>query len=162
MAQGPLSVTGAAKEVGVHRATVHRLASKDAEFAAELGEARESSLDLIEAKLVEAATKGIPEETVTVRVYPDGTKETITKRGNRFVPTAGFFMLKRWRPEYRDSYRAELSGPDGGPVRIESIDVIDRPFAELVVELARRGRTVEPQDLVGSPDAARRNHDEPG
>jgi hypothetical protein len=57
-------------------------------------------------------------------------------------------MLKRWRPEYRDSYRAEISGPEAGPVRIESIEVIDRQIAELVEELARRGRTVEPQDLL--------------
>jgi hypothetical protein len=148
MADGALSLAGAAKAVGVHRATVHRLASRDAEFAAALDDARESSLDLIEAKMVEAETKGIPEETVTERVYPDGTKETITKRGNTFVPTAGFFMLKRWRPEYRDSYRAEISGPEAGPVRIESIDVIDRQIAELAAELARRGRTVEPSDLV--------------
>jgi hypothetical protein len=148
MAEGALSLAGAAKEVGVHRATVHRLAKREAEFAAELAEARESSLDLIEAKLVEAATKGVPEETVTERVYPDGTKETITRRGNTFFPTAGFFMLKRWRPEYRDSYRAEISGPEAGPVRIESIDVIDRQIAELAEELARRGRPLEPQDLV--------------
>jgi hypothetical protein len=148
MAEGALSLAGAAKEVGVHRATVYRLASRDAEFAAELGEARESALDLIEARLVEAATKGIPEETVTVRVYPDGTKETVTKRGSTFVPSAGFFMLKRWRPEYRDSYRAEISGPGAGPVRIESIDVIDRQIAELAEELARRGRPLEPSDLV--------------
>ena len=141
---------------------MHRLASRDAGFAAELGEARESSLDLIEARLVEAATKGIPNEVTTTKTYPDGTVETTVRKGSTFVPTAGFFMLKRWRPEYRDSYRAEISGPEAGPVRIESIDVIDRQIAELVEELARRGRTVEPRDLAVPPDAARRDHDEPG
>ena len=68
--------------------------------------------------------------------------------GVSFYPTAARFLLKRWRPEYRDSNRAEFSGPESGRVRIESIDVIDRQIAELAEELRRRGRPLEPQDLV--------------
>jgi hypothetical protein len=148
MASGAFSLTAAAKAVGVHRATVHRLRNRDPEFAEALDLARDASLDLIEAKLVEASTKGIPNKVTTTKTYPDGTVEVTVKEGSDFYPVAGFFMLKRWRPEYRESYRAEMSGPEAGPIQIDSLDVIDRQIAELAAELARRGRTVGPRDLV--------------
>jgi hypothetical protein len=148
MANQAFSVSVASKAVGVHRSTVHRLANRDAEFAAALEEARDASLDRIETRLAEAATTGIPQTVTTTKTYPDGTVEVTVREGAQFYPTAGMFMLKRYRPEFRDSFRAEISGPEAGPVRIESLDVIDRQIAELVEELRRRGRTVEPRDLV--------------
>lgn len=148
MANGGFNLTAAALEVGVDRRNVHRLAARDPDFASAVVVARDACLDLIERRMTVAATRGIPRRETTTRTYPDGSTEVTVKEGADFVPTAGFFMLKRWRTEYRDTHRTELTGADGGPVRIESLDVIDRQIAELTAELERRGRPVEPGDLV--------------
>lgn len=161
MAKGGMTLTKAAQTVGVARSTAYALRAKDAAFAEALDEARESCLDLMESKLVEAATKGIPNRTTTTRTYPDGTREVTVKEGADFHPTAAFFMLKRYRPEFRDSFKAEITGADGGPVQIESIDRIDRQIAALNEELARRGAGMTPRDLV-DPDLVPAGADDDG
>ena len=142
-----VSVAAAAETVGVHRATVYRLRGRDAAFSEALDDAREAALDRLEERLYLAATEGIPNRTTTTKRYPDGTVETTVKESVSFYPTAAMFLLKRWRPEYRESYRVEATGSDGGPIEVDSLERIDAQMALLVDELRRRGRTIEPQDL---------------
>ena len=132
------SVSRACEEVSIGRATVYRLRARDETFAVALDDAREEALDLLEERLHQAANTGIPVVVETTKTFKDGTVEKTVRKGFEFHPTAAMFMLKRWRPEYRDSYRVETTGADGGPIQVESIDRIDRQIAELSAELATR------------------------
>jgi AcrR family transcriptional regulator len=143
-----VSISAAAERVQVSRPTIYRLRARDSVFAAALDEAREAGLDLLEERLYLAATSGIPNRTVTTRKLRDGTVVETVKEGVDFYPTAGMFLLKRWRPQYRENYRAEATGADDGPIQIESIERIDAQIAMLTAELARRDQRVTPRDLA--------------
>lgn len=134
------SVSRAAEDVGVGRATVYRLRQRDEAFALALSDAREESLDLIEEMLHKAGTTGLPVVVETTKTLKDGTQETTVKRGFEFHPTAAMFMLKRWRPEYRESFHVEQTGAGGGPIKVE---VERTPTRERMLELAAIARELE-------------------
>lgn len=51
-------------------------------------------------------------------------------------PQAAMFILKRYRPEFRESFRVENTGPGGGPMRHE-ITQVDEVSARARGELER-------------------------
>lgn len=114
-----------------------------------LAEAWKEALELAQDFVVRHAhtwiTTGIPvrsSRTVTrVKKAADGTvlettTETTESEAAERSATLMIFWLKAFHPErFRWSERAEVTGADGGPIRIESIDEIDRMIGELTAEL---------------------------
>lgn len=84
-----MRVTGAlgpaCREVGVSRKTAYRWMSDDPAFREAIEDAREDALDNIEASLIRRGISGASD-------------------------IAAFFILKRWRPEYRDTHKLDISG----------------------------------------------------
>ncbi len=132
------SIRRAAEAVGISRVTVHRLQKKDEQFALALHDAREDALDTLEEVMLMRARTGQPITKTVTRTFPDGSKEETVTKDSHLSDTLGMFYLKRWRPEYRDSYRTEVTGPGGGPLQIESVAGIDARIAELAAELQQR------------------------
>lgn len=50
--------------------------------------------------------------------------------------TLAMFYLKRFRPEFRESFVVEQTGPGGGPLKHE-VTVVDEAVAEFRADLAR-------------------------
>ncbi len=111
LAQSP-NGSRAAESVGVDRSTIYRLRDRDEAFALALCDAREKALDLLEESIFAQATSGLPRRKVVRKFDAHGnlleTTETQELSPN---PTLAMFFLRRWRPEYRDSYRVERITP---------------------------------------------------
>lgn len=124
-----LDYSSAADVAGLSRRTPERWRAKDAAFAAACYDAQERALDLLVRVNFVAGSSGLPMKKVVTktreRTTTDGVKETITET----VETeellrdlrAGQMLLKRHRPEYRESFRIEQTGPGGGPVKHEVV-----------------------------------------
>lgn len=127
------SATRAAEGAGISRVTAWRLIQRDETFALAVHDAREQALDLLEEVAYAAGTHGLPK--VTEKHFPDGTVErTETVELNHILL---MFVLKRYRPEFRESYRIEQTGPGGGPIKVEIDDVaadFDREVRRLTSE----------------------------
>jgi hypothetical protein len=98
------SMAQACREAGIgSRQTIHNWMDADAAFAAEVADAKEDVIDGLEFTLYQVATGQLEFSSPQV--------------------TALIFSLKGNRPEkYRDRY--ELTGKDGGPVEVKTIEVV--------------------------------------
>ena len=106
LAQCP-NLSRAAEAGGVDRSTVYRLRDRDERFAVALCDAREKALDILEESIFAQATAGLPHRKVTTKTHADGSVEVTASEEIVRNPTLAMFFLKRWRPEYRDSFRVE-------------------------------------------------------
>jgi hypothetical protein len=133
------SISAAGRTIGISRVTIHRLMQKDEAFALAVHDAREEALDTLEEVILARARQGQPVEKIVTKTDADGNVETTITHENHISDTLAMFFLKRWRPEYRESYRIEQSGPGGGPIQIEVEgrlnDAVER-FQSEVVRLA--------------------------
>lgn len=122
------TIRTAAQRAGIDRRTIQRFMQRNEAFALAVHDAREDALDSIEDAIVLRARSGQPvEQTVTVhdqagRPVLDAAGNPVVKRttSSHISDNLAMFFLKRWRPEYRDSYRVETTGAGGGPIQIES------------------------------------------
>lgn len=127
----------ACKRAGVGETTVRRTRQRDEAFALAEADARERGLDGIEALLRMRGTSGQPiRKTRTVRrLDPNGDvlEVTETEETELLISTpAAMFLLKRYRPEFRDTFKVENTGRGGGPIKVERVDsAVDELFAEL-------------------------------
>lgn len=122
MRQSP-NLSRAAEAAQVDRRTVQRLAGRDADFDRALHEAREVALDLLEEAIFAQATSGLPATKTTTTTKRDAegklVEETVSEVEELHRnPTLAMFFLKRWRPEYRESFRIEQTGVGGGPIEV--------------------------------------------
>jgi hypothetical protein len=107
LAQSP-NLSRAAEAAGVDRSTVYRLRDRDERFAVALYDAREKALDILEESIFAQATAGLPHVKTVRKSDKDGNLLEITETEEiARNPTLAMFFLKRWRPEYRDSFRVE-------------------------------------------------------
>lgn len=117
-------------------------------FAEAWDEALELASDFVQRQAHTWITTGVPvrsTRTVTKRktdragnVTETTTEEVVSESAERSA-TLMIFWLKAWYPErYRWSERIETTGAEGGPIRVESIEEIDRKIAMLAGELAQR------------------------
>lgn len=115
------NMSRAAEHVGVERSTVYRLRDRDERFALALFDAREKAIDLLEESVYADATSGLPHrKTVTKKRLTDAGEEIIEVTESEELvrnPTLAMFFLKRWRPEYRESFKIEQTGAGGGPIQ---------------------------------------------
>jgi hypothetical protein len=107
LAQSP-NLSRAAEAGCVDRSTVYRLRDRDEAFALALHDAREQGLDLLEESIFAQATAGLPHRKTVRKLDKDGNVLEVTETEELVrSPTLAMFFLKRWRPEYRESFRVE-------------------------------------------------------
>ena len=104
------NVTAASQVAGISRSTVYKRRDRSKGFAAAMHEAEGEALDAIELAVHRAALEG---DMQTAR-----------------------WLLARRRPEkWGDRSKVEMSGPDGGPIPVES--TVHTPDPETWAEILR-------------------------
>jgi hypothetical protein len=92
------TVTGGCKEASINSSTAYRARQRDEGFALKWAGVENELTDALESKAVELAL--------------DGNHHLLQ------------FLLKARRPEvYREHQSVELTGPEGGPVALERLDI---------------------------------------
>lgn len=147
------TIRNAASRAGVDRRTLQRLIQRDERFALAVHDARENALDSIEETIILRARSGQPVKRTTTKTDKDGgVVETTTVDETHISDNLAMFYLKRWRPEYRDTYRVEQSGPGGGAIQVDvEVRLADAVgfFDAEVVRLAATGGAGEAPDGSG-------------
>ncbi len=124
----------ACKKAGVDETTFRRHRARDEEFALAYHDAHERGLDALEAILRMRATSGQPVRKTVTRTNAEGEVIEITETTELVISsTVGMFLLKRYRPEFRESYRVEATGPGGGPIQHEVR--VERSLEDFYAEL---------------------------
>lgn len=140
------NVSAAAKTCDVARSTINRLVQRDEAFAIAAHDAREEALDSLEDVILERAREGQQTVKVVTRTAADGSIETTVTEESHISDTLAMFFLKRWRPEYRESYRIENTGPGGGPIQIEIEGKLNDAVARFESEVVRLAALVDAGD----------------
>ena len=139
--------SSACRIANVSKTTAYRNRESDPEFAAAWDEARESARDLVERTAHQWITTGVPVKNVRTRTVTktvkgelvEETTETVETLSAERSATLMIFWLKAHHPErYRFAERLETTGAGGGPVRIETVESIDRQIEKLAAELQVR------------------------
>ena len=108
------NVTVAARLAGVSRTAAYKARRGEAEFAASWDEALEVALDGMEAEARRRAVEGWEEPVF----YQGKVCGHIRKYSDALI----MFLLKAYRPEFRDNYRVEHSGTADTVVRVEYVN----------------------------------------
>lgn len=126
-------ITRAARNAGVDRSTVEEERKRNPTFALALEEAREAAADNLESFAYTWATTGLKEK-VEEKTYDHEGNVTATKvrETANVSPALLIFLLKAFRPaKYRETFRVENTGADGGPIRVKVEGAAASFFAEL-------------------------------
>lgn len=109
-----------AEHLGIDRATLYRWKTKHPEFRDALKTAKEEADQRVEASLFHRAT-GYSHPAVKILSTRDGVVEVPFTEHYPPDTTAAIFWLKNRQPErWRDVNRTELTGKDGGALRIDN------------------------------------------
>ena len=101
----------ATKAVDIHRDQPRRWRKEDHEFNRQYKQALNEATDLLESYALKRATVGVERP-----IYQGGKKVGTV---NEISDTLLIFMLKARRPKkYRDRFKAEVSGPNDGPIPV--------------------------------------------
>lgn len=116
--------------LGLSRTTLKVWRAEDEEFRLAWDEAAEGAVQSLEYEAIRRAKHGTKE----IRpIYHDGALIG-TEVKTTYSDTLLIFLLKALRPDvYRDNYRIEHSGPDGGPIPVREI-IINMPPVEEIIE----------------------------
>lgn len=126
----------ACKRVGIASSTFRLERQRDEAFAVAYAEAHERGLDTLEAVVRMRATSGQPIRKTVTKKNGDGEVIEVTETEDLLISTnAAMFLLKRYRPEFRDSYRVEQTGAGGGPIQYQH--KVEGSYDELADELDR-------------------------
>lgn len=106
------AVSWACDVAGISRKQAYSHREKDPEFAEAWDEALKIAKERLEAEAHRRATmRDNPSDTLLI------------------------FLLKSHDPNrYRDNYRFEITGPDGGPVKVQTQEARDMRLAELIAK----------------------------
>ena len=108
------NVSAAARRAATHRGTAYRHRQADPEFRAAWDEALETALDDMELEARRRAVDGWDE--------PVFFKGEVCGHIRRYSDALIMFLLKAYRPEFRDNYRVEHSGTADTVVRVEYVN----------------------------------------
>jgi len=126
------TIAAASRYACVARSTAYERRNTDKEFAAAWAEAEDTGIEVLEVEARRRAVDGI-----TVPRTVAGERVDVTEYSDQLL----IFLLKAKRPGvYRERFKHELSGPDGGPVPTQAtVDTagVLRGLAELGL-VARR------------------------
>jgi hypothetical protein len=102
----------ACERVGVGHSTVWRERQRNEDFALAFNAAH--------ARYVESLRKEIHRRAVEGWDEPQFYQGEVVGHVRRFDTALLIFETKRHDPAYRDSYRVEHTGPDGGPIQVQA------------------------------------------
>lgn len=121
------SITKAAAAAKCERGLHYRWLADDAEYAAKFEAAKEEAAQSLEDEAVRRAYEGVLEPLVyqgefTYERDAKGRRKVKKPLGIRkYSDALLIFLLKGLRPEkYRESFKAEISGPGGGPILLKN------------------------------------------
>ena len=119
------NVSKACEAAGIGRMTVYEWRAAEADFASEWDNVVEESTDALEQEVYRRAHDGVEEPVF----YQGEVCGTVRK----YSDTLAMFTLKARRPDiYRENIRTELTGKDGGPIRIaKAEDLSDDELAAI-------------------------------
>lgn len=117
------NVRHACEAASISRSQAYRERQADERFAVAWADAVDEGLDSMERVAHLRATVGQDVTKTVIKTHIiDGqavTIETTETKERHVSDNLLMFMLKKARPEYRESFRVESTGPDGGPIRHE-------------------------------------------
>lgn len=128
------NVRYAADAAGVSRQRAYRERHRDEAFALAWADAHEQGLDLIERIAHTRATAGQTITKTMTRRMADGSTEVTTTEERHLSDSLLMFLLKRYRPEFRETFK--VTGADGGPVKHE-VTLVDEAVTDFYAELDR-------------------------
>lgn len=106
--------------------TVYRWKAENEEFCQALKIAKSEADERVERSLF-ARANGYEHDEVDIRVVAGGIVQTPIRKYYPPDTTAAIFWLKNRKPaEWRDKVETELTGKDGGPVRIVASPLDER------------------------------------
>lgn len=138
-------VTAACRLAGIGRRHAYKVRDTNPDFELAWNDALDLARDAVERRAYQWIMTGVPvKKTVKKTVMKDGkvvSEETTSTESAETNATLMIFWLKAHFPDrYRWSERAEVTGADGGPIKVSGISEIDRQIEELSAELAARAR----------------------
>lgn len=138
-------VTAACRLAGISKQHVYKVRETDDDFALAWADALELARDAVERRAYQWIMTGVPVKKTVKRTKTKGgvvvEEETTSTESAETNATLMIFWLKAHFPDrYRWSERAELTGADGGAIKIEPLSALDRQIEELSAELASRAR----------------------
>lgn len=141
------NVSAAATAAGHSRQHVYRVRQEDCEFAAAWDDAIEQAIDHLEGEMYRRAYKGVEKPVFGSLGGNQGSGEVGSVQ--EYSDTLAIFLAKAHRPEkYRDNYRIEHTGKDGGPIEHTEVKAsLISKFAEITDEGAAPA-------IPGKPDGA--------
>lgn len=147
-------VTAAADAAHINRQHTYDVRAANPEFAAAWVEAQAQAVELLERSVHRWATTGLPKvETRRKQVRDlEGNvigEEVTTVEGTDVNPTLAMFVLKRFKPEYRESYRLEHTGADGGPMVVQHEQKLAEAVEEFDAEVVRLSEVREAKQAAG-------------
>lgn len=111
------NVRGACERAKVGRSTVYDRRKTDDDFRAAWDDALQNAADVLEAEAMRRAVFGVQE--------PVFYKGKVVGHVQRYSDVLLIFLLKGIRPEkYRDFYKVEHTGRDGGPIQIDARQIL--------------------------------------
>ncbi len=128
------NVRHACEAAGISRSEVYRERQRDEIFALAWADAMDHALDIMERVAHQRATAGQQMKKVVTRTLADGSQEITETTESAISDSLLMFMLKRWRPEFRESFK--ITGPSGGPVE-HRVTVVDETVEAFFEELDR-------------------------
>jgi hypothetical protein len=125
---------------------VYEWLAEDNDFAGRFARARDVGFDAIAAEALEIAdTPVLGEET-----EDDGEKVKVKRAdmlGHRKLQVwTRLQLLAKWSPRYRENSGIELTGPGGGPVKIDDTQASSRLAALVAAARARKDAQVDDDD----------------
>lgn len=104
----------ACEAAGVSKQHAYKVRAEDPSFRAAWDEAREDAIEVLEREARRRAVDGVQKP-----VYQG---KELVGHVTEYSDVLLIFTLKAMRPEmYRDRVSAEISGPQGGPIRTEQV-----------------------------------------
>lgn len=134
------NVTRAARLIGMSRRYMYEVREADEEFARQWDEAIDEGVETLEAEVHRRGFDGVDKPVTFQGMITDTYKE--------YSDTLAIFLLKAHRPDrYRDNTKVELTGANGGPVKIDDATAASE-LATLVNNILARSARADGRDLV--------------
>ncbi|MBA3033575.1 MAG: terminase [Gammaproteobacteria bacterium] len=134
------NVTRAANATGVDRSNAYQRRLRNPDFAKRWDDAIEAATDAIEAEAHRRAVDGVEE--------PIFYKGVECGRVTRYSDPLLIALLKRHRPEYRDSGRVEIANAPGEVLRVEESPIAAARKIAFALQLGLRAAQQSGQDLA--------------
>jgi hypothetical protein len=166
------SVTRACKIVGINRERHYTWQKEDPEYKAKFAVALDRAADSLEDEAVRRAKRGVSKPVIykgqmQYEVVRDENGAPVMLPGTdepkirplvlrEYSDTLLIFLLKGMRPDkYRDNWKGEISGPNGGPIELTSEALKNLSDDELANLIALTRKLASPgSDGGGTPPAA--------